>query len=169
MGSVFLVLLTMVFSIFAFRHKPNTSKIKPGSYYDKGSGETVSNPAGKTPETFGGTVDTPIFLGFDDLLTIGVSKLQLDAIKKAFDNYSKDGNKHIKEVSVTIASIKRVGPDRDSNEPGDIVTFDVTLDRKQTFKAKVESQSLTVSRLYLSDPNGKLVFDSYDIDASTAD
>lgn len=164
------VLVAIILGVLIFSQSKRDPRLNKESYYDEKSGETVSNPEGKSPETFGSTnISGPIFLGFDDLLHVGMSSLQLAAVKQAFINYSNDGNKQLEEVSATIASIKRTGPNRDTGETKDIVTFDVTIDRTQDLKAKVESQSLKVSRLYLYDLSGKLLFDSFEVDAGVAD
>lgn len=164
---IFGVLIAILLVVSVQNNKSSVSK--PGSYYDEGSGETVSNPAGKTPEKFGSNSASPIFLGFDDLLNVGVTSQQLAAIKQAFNNYSLDGNKDIKEISLFITTIKRLAPNRDTNDYGDVVTFDIKIDREQLLSAKVESTSVKVSRLYLYKNGGQLVFDSNDVDAGIED
>ncbi len=141
-----------------------------GEYYDKNSGETVSNPAGKAPENFGGTADHPVYLGFSKLLDIGVSKYQLEALKYAFEQYGKSSNQSPKEVSLTVDSIHSTLHNPSDPNSKDTVTFDVTLDRKQAYKAKVEYSDITAVRLYLSDPQtGSLIYDSKIVDRYSSD
>lgn len=168
-GAVIIGILFAILTIVTIQNKKRSDVTKPGSYYDPGSGETVSNPAGKTPERFGDNSSTPIFLGFDDLLNVGVTSQQLAAIKQAFNNYSLDGSKNIKEISLFVTTIKRLAPNRDTNDYGDVVTFDIKIDREQLLSAKVESTSVKVSRLYLYKNGSQLVFDSNDVDAGISD
>lgn len=139
-------------------------------YYDQGSGETVSDPAGRTPENFAGNAEGPIYLGFSKLLDKGLTKYQLDAVKYAFEQYGKASNQKIEEVSLTVSSLTTERHNENDPIPKDKVFFDVTINRKQTFKTRVDYFDITSVQLYLSDTKtGAVVFDSKVIDQNSDD
>src|SRR5688500_8888385 len=90
----------VVAGLFLWRGREENSR----EYYDKASGETVSDPDNRTPETFGRKGDEPVYLGTSKLLDVGVTSTQLAGTKLAFYNYSKQRKTRIKEVSVDINS-----------------------------------------------------------------
>lgn len=131
-----------------------------GSYYDTGSGETVSNPDDKSPENLGTLGDLPLFLGLSKLLEQGVTQDQLDGLKLAFSKYPVlQDSKSIREVSVSIDSIKVIP--HDSEDPVQSLTFDTTINRQSKLVATVEYSGLSDVRLVLSSRQGtKTEFDS---------
>jgi len=139
-------------------------------YYDPGSGETVSNPSGRTPENFGGNAEGPVYLGFGELLDVGMSKYQLEAVKYAFEQYGRTTNQKVQEVSLTVSSLTIEGHNKDDPTPKDKVFFDVTINRKQNLKARVDYFDITSVQLYLSDPKtNAVIFDSKVIDQNSDD
>lgn len=132
-----------------------------GEYFDTISGETVSDPAGKSPELFAGDTQ-PVYLGFVKLLDAGITKFQLDAIKYGFTKFSEGREEKIKEVSVDIKTIKRQAINLDSNEPSR-VSFDVVINRKERFQATIEYTSIRSANLILNF-DAKEVFKSGVID-----
>jgi flagellar basal body-associated protein FliL len=133
-------------------HKGNnkTPNLDSGRYYDAKSGQTVSNPAGKAPDTYGTPSDQPIYLGISSFIDSGLSDDQLTRLKYAFYNYSIQNKKNIKEVSIDINSIKP-GPHNPNTNAPFTINFNVTFDRKATYRAKVEYSGLEDIRLFLYD------------------
>lgn len=165
------LLLIAPFVFLAIRKSGQTKKAgSNGEYYDKNSGETISDPNGKTPENYGGNAEGPVYLGFSKLLDVGVSKFQLDAVKYAFEQFGQANNKTIREVSLTVDSLNVTPHDPKNSDSKDTAYFDVTLDRKENYKARVEYFDISAVRLYLTDPKtGKIVYDSKTIDRNSQD
>lgn len=158
-GIVIGVMVTLI--IFSFGRQKQPIK----EYVDPGSGETVSNLP-NTPEGEGG----PVLLGISKLLDFGLSKDQLDGLKIAFKNFSQLSKPAYKEISITVKSIVVAPRDRESNETTERMSFDVMVDRKQAFFAKLEYFDLTAVRLYVYAKNdNRLVYDSKTIDLSQAE
>lgn len=132
-------------------------------YKDPLSGQTVSDPEGKSPESFGISDNQPIFLGFDALLKRGLTFEQLNNLKQAFYNYSESKPQPLDEISADISSIAS-----HRGRSGDNIIFylqfDVRFDRKETQKARVDYNGLNSIRLYISDASsGKVIYDSQTI------
>jgi hypothetical protein len=139
------------------------------TYYDPRSKETVSDPAGKTPENYGVNPDQPIYLGFSRLITVGVTKYQVSATESALYQYSKLSKKNAKEVSITVDSVTVAAADP-KNPNIQTVLFDVTFDRTTTYKARLECFDLTSVKLHLLDAKtGSPVYDSEVVDTSTGE
>ncbi len=124
------ITIILLVSILLSRHQNKTGapNLDSGRYYDANSGETVSNPPGKAPDTFGAVSDQPVYLGFGSLLDYGVSDSQLTSLKSAFYTYAR-ANK-IKEVSMTAGSAKTEPRNPANNDPF-IMDFSVVLIEKQ--------------------------------------
>ena len=168
-GVGLVAVVTISILLFVSSHGKKTKKPLE-TYYDPGSGETISNPLGKVPETTGqASQNTAVYLGFDKLLNVGITNYQLEAIKQAFSNYFFEKNQGVKYISATVATIVRTAPNRDTNDERDIVTFSGTFDQTTKFNARVESSDSQTSRLYLYDKNDKLLFDSGDVNTSLPD
>jgi hypothetical protein len=151
-----LLIASLIIALLLPKNNPNS---QPGSdeYTDTRSGQTVSNPPGKTPEAFGNNGSQITILGIDKLLDHGLSTDQIKGVKKAFDSYSSKNNLAVKEVSIDISSIESVPTDQTSSRQA--VTMNVLIDRKTNYDAKIEYFNLTQVELYLSS-NAKVVFDS---------
>lgn len=164
-----IIILIVVFVFLVVKTEQNKSK-QLGEYKDPGSGETVSDPVDKSPET-GGITDAqaPIFLGFSKLLDEGMSLDQLNGVKEAFYRYSKTTEPRIKEISADVKSIDSTYPKADSPDQRVVIKFDVTFDRKTVFHARAEYSNLTTVQLYLSDSQNKQVYQSGDIDMTNPD
>lgn len=150
------------FLITSRSDKPETNSPKPNSYYDSRSGETVSDPAGKTPDRYGVVDGEPIYLGFSKLLDYGVTTSQLEGVKTGFYSYSQVNKLGIDEVSIDVASIK-AGDYDPTVDTKQTLTFNVQFDRKTKYDAQVDYSGLHIVRLYLRSGN-KQIYDSGDMD-----
>jgi hypothetical protein len=138
---------------------------KTGEYLDPYSHQTVSNPPGKGPDTYGTQSDTPVYLGIEKLLDHGLSFDQLDNLKYAFYRYSLSRPNHIHEVSLDVDHITTKYNSSDPNAHY-FIFFNVRFDRKNTYKAQVEYTGLNDVRLYLIDVRtNKVLYDSLVIGA----
>lgn len=153
------ILILYSLSLFLSKDKKPLEENKANQtneYYDPGSGETVSNPPDRTPETYGVDNNEPIFLGTSRLLDFGVTKYQLEDLKNAFMAFSKTKNNDVKEVSISVNTIKN-GPDIDEQTRS--VTFDTTINRNEKYQAELHLVIIQKARLILRQ-GGKEVFRS---------
>ncbi len=162
-GAITLFIVLPIFYLL-YSTTSNSDPRKQGTYYDKGSGETVTN-TNQTPETFGTDGSNITFLGVSDLLTVGVSKFQVEALKSALKDYGKTRSPDAKEFSITTKTIEVA----DNNEEAsyDTVTFEIKVDRKDTYIATMRYFDLSSIQLTLKTKKGDLVYASKDIDGST--
>jgi hypothetical protein len=140
--------------------KADTNTLQPNEYFDGRSGETVSNPGGKAPDTYGNATGQPIYLGISKLLDYGVTIGQLNALKQSFFEYSKSAKANINEVSIDISSIKSLPANPNSVTPKQTLTFNVQFNRDKTYDVQLDYFGINSIRLYLKDSAGKLIYDS---------
>lgn len=104
-GLIFIILIAA-----GIYFQSKDSKTKPpvltGDYYDRNSGNDVSNPADKTPDNFGSEYPDTAFIGFDQLLTAGMSSGQLDLVRKGLNEYNISDSKKYSQFSLTAGSIE---------------------------------------------------------------
>jgi len=129
-------------------------------YFDPNSRETISNPAGKTPENYGYDASAPTFFGTSNLLDYGVTTDQESDARFAIFQYFNGKKEKVSEVSVVIATISPVDRDRNSTSDRDTINFDIVVDRKTTYKVRMEYFDLSSIQLYMSDANGTQIYDS---------
>lgn len=143
---------------------PNTEG--SGQYHDPVSGETVSDPEGKAPETYG-TDSPPIdFLGFHRLMDRGATMYHADAVKKAFEDYSKNRDEKIKEISLYEETIKLQPFERGAEVR--VLKFSVLINRKDRSDVELEYSNLTKAKVRIFQ-DGKIVHSSDLIDPSVTD
>lgn len=124
-------------------------------YFDPGSGETVDTTPNQGPE-LNGRVNNITYLGFAKLLNIGVSGDQIDIIKSDFLKYSSSLETPLKEVSITVASIRQTVNDGDVE-----LKFTLTINRESTLNAQVNYFGIGAPELKLSTTdNDNTIYDS---------
>lgn len=131
-----------------------------GDYYDPNSKETVSDPNGKSPDTYGRDPAAPIFLGTSNLLDYGVAFDQEQDMQFAVFQYFNGNKQKVKEVSVVVDSIAPVPHDRNSASTVDTINFDIVVDRKTKYKVKMDYFDLSSIQLYMYDEAGNQIYDS---------
>ena len=160
---IFVLLIGIISVIYIILSGSNTKQdpTKEASYtityVDPGSGETVITTPNKTPENADGNNIT--MLGFSKLISdYGMTFEQVQTLQSEFSDYSISQKTPIKEISITLASVKTtINPDT-----GNVIDrFTVTIDRGSTLTAQVEYFGIDdpTLKLYNSKTN-KLVFDS---------
>ena len=150
-----LIVLIVVWGLL--HHKTPTKST--GTYTDPLSHEVVSNPSGKTPESYGTSPNTPLYLGFDKLLHYGITLNQLNEIKQAFYTYSSQQSKPLSQVSIDVDHITTSHDPKVNNSPFVIlfnVQFNGSGDISQT---KAQYTGLRDMELILLKDN-KVFFDS---------
>ncbi len=160
------VILLLVIGVVALLSKPPKKPSTPQitTYTDPYSHETVTDVAGKAPDTYGSTATTPIYLGFDKLLDHGMTFDQVGNLKVAFDNFSKKQPKPIQQVSIDVDHITA-----EHDTSGFFLFFNVMADRQYVYKAKVDYTGLSAIRLYLSDSKGNLTYDSQTVNTQVGE
>ncbi|MDB5168793.1 MAG: hypothetical protein JWO41_149 [Candidatus Saccharibacteria bacterium] len=150
----------LIIMVVGLSHSGNKNKPavdpKSGLYYDKNSGETVSNPSGKTPDTYGTTPTALTYLGFSRLLDYGLGSDQLTNVKYAFQDFSTKQNLRLTELSVGKDSVTAGRTSSDDS----YLDFTVLANRKTTYLARIlyaDDQSITLT---ISDTNHKTVYTS---------
>ncbi len=161
---VALAIIGVVIILLQSKTAPTNTAGTNGTYVDPNSHETVSNPAGKAPDTAGSDPNAPIYLGISKFLDYGVSTAQMDDLKRAYYLYTTSKNPHIKEVSIGVDGIVSGPHDESGATITDTLTFSTTFDRKTTYTTKFVYYDIDSARLYLYDAKTKaLVFDSGNI------
>lgn len=129
-------------------------------YYDSNSHQTVSDPSGKTPDTYGATTDAPIYLGNEALLDHGVTITQVGDYKFALYQFLKTNKIKATEASIVVDSV--VKPPIDPNRTTDTLTiyFNVVINRKTAYNATLDYSNLDTANLKLTDNTGAQVYDS---------
>lgn len=144
------------------KNNANKNKVKDittgqGDYYDPNSHDTVSNPAGKTPENYGATTDAPVYLGVDALLNNSLTDTQVGDYKFAVYQYFKSAGIKTTQVSVAVDTI--VAP-HNPDSTTQTMTFNIVVNRKDTYKVSMDYSDLDTIDLRLSDNTGKQLYDS---------
>lgn len=150
--AVFIALLLILLNSFGNNKNNGTEQ-----YFDPGSGETISDPEGKTPEAFSSTGGVVVYLGFSKLLNKGVSQFQIEAIKTAFLNFSGTLQTPTKEISIDTSTIQRTP--FDSSDETKELTFMITLDRTTFYSVNFVYTNFRNAKIILSS-NGGIIFDS---------
>lgn len=146
---VLAVVVILGFIFLLTRNQPSPAEpVELNEYHDPASGETISDPEGKSPEIYGINDEPLVYLGFSKLLETGVSRFQADAIKLAFEDFNKEYDKDLKEVSIFVDTIKREPYDPNVDEYRRVV-FDVIVNRSETYQAAIEYNSIRSARLVL--------------------
>lgn len=139
---------------------------KKGVYYDKNSGQTVTNN-GAQPETFGVGSETPTYLGTAELFKIGVTKYQLAALEKALFDFAKTVSNKPSELSIDVKTITPVAYDPEAENPVNETSYLLQVDRKTKYKIKMQYSGLGTVKIYASNLKGEQLFVSEEIDGTT--
>jgi hypothetical protein len=130
------------------------------THIDPDSGETVSNPTDKGPEKFGVNPDAPIYLGFSNMYTSGLSQNQVESIKSSLASYTDSikAKQKVTQISLRKNSITHVV---DGEQDINLYTFILVMNEKDVYQVKATPSSDSIDEinftLYKDD---KLVFTS---------
>lgn len=101
------------------------------------------------------------------LINNGVTSQQLSNFEQVFNQYLSTQNKTPSTINFT--SIVRQPTNPATSIPFSELDFTIQLDGKDTYRAKLDSYSLSEIRLYLYSPsNNKQLYDSQDVGASSS-
>lgn len=140
--------------------KGGITTLDNGTKYDPSSGETYSDPKGKTPENYGEVKGAPLYLGTSSLLDYGVSSTQLDDLKYGIFQYFQTNNLKVAQVSVVVDTVAPVDRDPESDITYDTINFNIMVDNKTTYKVKVNYFDLDSAQVYISNLSGTQLYDS---------
>lgn len=143
-ANIVFVALFIVFCIVYFVfNQPDSKKSSQKSadtsttnvYTDPGSGEKISNPSGKAPESYNNTSESSIaYLGFSNLLNIGVTNTQLTFLRSYFAEYALQQKKPYHEISIVLTSLQQT---IDEGSGKKTLSFVVVFDRTTKVDAVV--------------------------------
>lgn len=170
-GRVLLIGVVSVFILlplfyFVYSATSNNNPNKPGTYYDKGSGETVTNNK-QQPEDFGTDGSTVTYLGTAPLFDIGVTKFQLAATKKALLDFAKTTTDEPSEISINKESISAASYNPEVANSRSEVSFVIQVDRKTKYQIRLQYYDITKIQLYGGPLKADESFKSQEIDGST--
>lgn len=156
---IIIVLVVVIIGIIFLGNRNNGSKTNDitsgqGQYYDSNSGETVSNPSGKTADNYGAVADAPIFLGDGKILDYGITLDEVKDMQYSVYQYFKSKGQKVSEVSVVAKSISAVPHDPNSANTYDTINFDIVVDRKTKYKVKMNYFDLVSIQLFIYDEKG---------------
>lgn len=113
-------------------------------YVDPGSGQTVIDTEGKTPESAGRNPDIPSYIGFAELNDRGFNQNDIDKLRSFLNDYAnkqiQENKEKVTEISLTKDTIQH-SVNRDTGES--IYTLDLTINRNTGYVATITSDGLT--------------------------
>jgi hypothetical protein len=146
----------------AYNVSTQSNPAQKGTYYDKGSGETVTN--NQSPETFGTDGTNITYLGLGTLLEKGITKYQIAAYKDALKTYALTRSPRALEFSITTDTIQT----RPGSSPGtQNMSFELRVDRKDTYKAEMRYFNISSIQLTITEKDGDPIYTSKEVDGST--
>lgn len=132
--SLVVIFLIIVIILIVFRQQIfNPDKV----YHDPLSGETIYDPADRTPETYNQT-ERPNYLGFSALSTRGLTFETVEVFKSQLGEIKDVNGEKITEVSVDIDSIEHT-----MSSSSHSYTFRIRINRKYDYKTILTVNKLT--------------------------
>jgi hypothetical protein len=167
-GVLLLIIVGVIVLFYTINNNSDssTADVPQNEYVDPGSGETIVNPEGKSPETANINPNVPTYIGFSNLYNYGLQQDAVENIKAFINDYADqkivDNEEKIKEVSLEVASIKHV-INRDVNENS--YTFKITVNRKEKLNVKIAFEGVITmtNTLYKTDIAQPLLVKTYDL------
>jgi hypothetical protein len=152
----FVIISIIIIAIIAIFYKVNSDSgsgaTDTNSYTDPKSGETIVNPAGKSPEITATNPDAPVYLGFSNLLEVGFADEQVQATKDVLLDFTTSKNLKKAEISLDKQSLKQ---SIDSSTGVATYTFKFTIDRKQNYMATILISDISSVDMSIYSDNSK--------------
>lgn len=166
---IVLVLVFVLFSIFivlkTIEKTISDGTVPTGRYTDPYSGETVTNEAGTTLESYGSSSGEPILLGISKLLDYGVTGDQFTIFKSQLKKYAQINTYY--EVTIDVDAIQSF-PKADDSDTNSFI-FPIMTNRSDKHTAQLDTTGIFSARLRVFDPDKKLEFDSTTLDTAPID
>lgn len=166
------VVMVLFVAGLAARAKENAERKKQeaGQYTDPRTGETVSYPANRTPETYGVEGNEPVILGMSHFFKHGVTKDQLDVLKKSFHAFAEQQGDKRMEISIAPTSMKKIPANPSAGNFANTITFTAQINRKEVHPARFEYEGIFKARLVVYAPNSnRPIYDSGFTDTQVPD
>ena len=151
---VTLLVITVLFTLINRKSSQTTTKTDTSSsqsqYTDPVSGEAVSNPSGKAPESASG-YNGVTFLGFARLIDYGISSDQLTTVEGYLENYKDIATDNkITQISLDATSFKQ---SVDANSGLKLVTARIVVNKsiEQTLELSYQGIEDMVVTVYNKD------------------
>lgn len=129
--------------------------ITSGPKVDKPSGEEISEPKGREPESYGVDKDLIVFYGISELTRAGISEFMVNTFRQQLQDFSAKHQDYIKRASVYTNSVSL-----QDNDTQSIVIFDVLINDKEKLNVKLQYTSLLEVRVIVEDAGGSRIIDS---------
>jgi hypothetical protein len=159
-----LIVASIILAAVLFQHRSGGNDTSGNRYYDPGSGETVTDPANKSPDLYGAD-SADIYLGFSKLLDQGLTSDQLTAVKDQLKLFSDTKKLNATEFSLDASTLKQESPNIDANDPTTRIRFTLKVNRKTTYPVVLEYRSINTIRVIVQQNNGSLFYDSKTVSA----
>lgn len=138
-----LMIIGIMVLIFNASQSPSSTEPNQNEFVDPATGETILSPDGKSPETYGTNPDTPIFVGFSNLLQFGVRQTVVENTKSFLNDYANErvtrNEERITEVSIVVDSIQHT---IDNSANTSSYTFDIVINRSENYSVKLITQGV---------------------------
>ncbi len=133
---------------------PAEDSLRQTTEVDPTTGEVLTTTEGKTPERYGEMANTPVLLGFQELLTKGAAFDDVDSSKKLVSDYiATNDYKDNSKVSLDPKTLKQ------SNDEGIATyTFDLVVNDEQRLAVKIVSNMIGNLTLTISDKSGNQLY-----------
>lgn len=151
----------VILLIFLMNSKGN-EPYEPNEYYDDFSKQTVSSPTDKDSELYAGQpYGGVIFLGFDTLLSNGLTETQLETVRLALSKSTLLDSTEFKEFSLNISDFKKetVAKSGPGTSFKDRIKTQIKLGREKIADIDITFYEVTEVELSISE-NGKVLYES---------
>jgi hypothetical protein len=158
LGFVVLSLAMVGIMVFIFNASQQNTSTEPNQneFVDPATGQTILNPEGKSPENYGTNPDTPIFVGFSNLLQYGARQSTVDNTKSFLNDYANqritNNEERITEISIVVDTIRHT---IDNTANTSSYTFDIIVNRDQNYNVKVTMRGVSSMSASLFDTSSK--------------
>lgn len=99
------------YGIYASLHKPASPTSEGAQSKDSATGNTIEDDSSRTPETYGTNPSMPILIGFDAMITEGVTQADLSTFQAAVSQYFISTTTYKPRSSVSLTNPKCSTPD----------------------------------------------------------
>jgi len=145
LGFMVLSLLIAGLMVLIYNATQQNTSTEPNQneFVDPATNQTILSPDGKSPETYNTNPDTPIFVGFSNLLRFGARQNTVDTTKSFLNDYAdqrlKNNEERITEISIVVDTIQHT---IDNKANTSTYTFDIVVNRSEDYSVKLTIQGV---------------------------
>lgn len=158
LGFTVLSLMIVGIMVLIFNASQQSTSTEPNQneFVDPATDQTILSPEGKSPENYNTNPNTPIFVGFSNLLRFGARQNTVDNTKSFLNDYANQriekNEEKITEISIVVATIQHT---IDSKANTNSYTFDIVVNRDQKYNVKVTMSGVRSMTASLFDASSK--------------